>query len=115
MLNALGYTLADNNKRFAESEKFIRKALILEPNNPAIIDSLGWVLYKTGRYKEALNELCRAYSRLKDPEVISHIIEVLVVLDKYNEANQIFKYAEKSLPKSELIKNVRNRYFTETP
>ncbi|MAD91129.1 MAG: hypothetical protein CMQ54_00115 [Gammaproteobacteria bacterium] len=115
MLNALGYTLANNNERFAESERFIRKALKLDPDNPAIIDSLGWILFKTGRYNEALNELRRAYLRLKDPEVVSHIIEVLVVLEQYNEAYQILKYAENSLPTSELIKDVRKRYFTESP
>jgi len=114
-LNALGYTLADHTNQFFESEELIRKALVLEPENPAIIDSLGWILYKTGRYEEALVELRRAYELLPDHEVASHIVEVLVELEQYDEALQVLESAEKSILESELLKNVRDRYFSEKP
>lgn len=114
-LNALGYALVDRTDQFTESEELIREALALDPGNPAIIDSLGWVLYKTGRHEEGLAELRRAYEWLPDHEVASHIVEVLAELERYDEALEVLEFAEKSMPKSELLKNVRDRYFTETP
>jgi len=114
-LNALGYTLADRTDQYQEAEKLIRKALKIDPKSPAIIDSLGWVLYKLGRHEEALHELQRAYERLDDHEVASHIVEVLTVLDRHDEALELLEAAEKKTPDSELLKNVRERHFPETP
>ena len=114
-LNALGYTLADRTDQYEEAEKLIRKALKIDPKSPAIIDSLGWVLYKLGRNEEALHELQRAYEKLNDHEVASHIVEVLAVLERYDEALKLLESAEKKTPDSELLKNVRERYFPETP
>ena len=48
-LNALGYTLADRTKRLDEARRYIQRALAIDPDNPAILDSMGWVLHKTGR------------------------------------------------------------------
>ena len=114
-MNALGYTLADRTDQYQEAEKLIRKALKIDPKSPAIIDSLGWVLYKLGRHEEALHELQRAYERLDDHEVASHIVEVLTVLDRHDEALELLEAAEKKTPDSELLKNVRERHFPETP
>ena len=114
-LNALGYTLADRTDQYPEAEKLIRKALKIDPKSAAIIDSLGWVLYKLGRHEEALHELQRAYEKLNDHEVASHIVEVLAVLDRHDEALELLQTAEKKTPDSELLKNVRERYFPETP
>ncbi|MDX1515528.1 MAG: tetratricopeptide repeat protein, partial [Woeseiaceae bacterium] len=112
-LNALGYTLADRTDRYREAEKLIRKALKYEPDSPAIIDSLGWVLYKLGRPEEALVELTRAYERLDDPEVAAHIIEVLAALDRKDEAIELLVAAESKDPDSPLLKGVRERVFPE--
>ncbi len=114
-LNALGYTLADRTDQYKEAEKLIRKALKIDPKSPAIIDSLGWVLYKLGRHEEALHELQRAYEKLNDHEVASHIVEVLAVLDRHDEALELLETAEKKSPDSELLKNVRERHFPATP
>jgi tetratricopeptide (TPR) repeat protein len=114
-LNALGYTLADRTTQFDEAEKLIRKALAIDPENPAIIDSLGWVLFKLGRYEEGLGELKRAYERLDDPEVASHIVEVLAELDRSDEALVLLESAEMKDPDSMLLKDVRSRYFSENP
>jgi tetratricopeptide (TPR) repeat protein len=59
--NALGYTLADRTTRYAEALQLIDRARVAEPDNPAIIDSYGWVLYRLGRTREALVELRRAF------------------------------------------------------
>lgn len=110
-LNALGYTLADRTDRFREAEKLIRKALKYDPESPAIIDSLGWVLHKLGRHEEALVELERAYERLDDPEVAAHIVEVLAVLAREDEALEFLVAAETKNPESPLLKDVRERVF----
>jgi tetratricopeptide (TPR) repeat protein len=114
-LNALGYTLADRTDKYEEAEKLIRRALKIEPESPAIIDSLGWVLYKLGRHEEALHELQRAYEKLNDHEVASHIVEVLAVLDRHDEALELLESAEKKTPDSKLLNDVRERYFPATP
>lgn len=76
-LNALGYTLADRTTRYAEAEALITRALALQPNEPAILDSMGWVLYRTGHYAESISYLRRAYAEFPDPEVAAHLGEVL--------------------------------------
>jgi len=114
-LNSLGYTLADRTERYEEAEKLIRKALKIDPKSPAIIDSLGWVLYKLGQREEALAELQRAYDELDDHEVAAHLAEVLVALERRDEALQLLQAAEKKNPDSELLKDVRERYFPATP
>ena len=112
-LNAYGYTLADRTDRYREAEKLIRKALRYDPDSPAIIDSLGWVLFKLGRYEEALVELERAYDGLPDPEVAAHIVETLVALDRKDEALERLEAAEAKTPDSPLLKDTRERLFDD--
>jgi tetratricopeptide (TPR) repeat protein len=114
-LNALGYTLADRTDQYEEAEKLIRKALAMNPQSSAIIDSLGWVLYKLGQHEEGLAELQRAYESMDDAEVASHIVEVLAELERHDEALELLESAEKTDPDSELLSNVRSRYFPEAP
>ena len=114
-LNALGYTLADRTERYAEAEVLIRKALELDPDSPAIIDSMGWVLFKLGRHTEALTELRRAYAGFDDPEVAAHLVEVLVALDREEEALELLESATEKTPDSPLLDDVRNRLFPDTP
>ncbi|MGI9234798.1 MAG: tetratricopeptide repeat protein [Woeseiaceae bacterium] len=110
-LNALGYTLADRTEKYREAEDLIRKALRSDPNNPAIIDSLGWVLYKRGDHEEALEQLEIAYSRFPDHEVAAHLVEVLVELERIDDALKLLAAAEAQNPDSELLKDVRERRF----
>ena len=92
-LNALGYTLANVTERHDEAYGLIRRALSLEPDNPAIIDSLGWVYYRMGEYDKALEYLRKAYDAYPDPEVAAHLGEVLWVLGERDEARQIWQGA----------------------
>jgi len=112
-LNAYGYTLADRTDRYREAEKLIRKALRYDPDSPAIIDSLGWVLFKLGRYEEALVELERAYAGMQDHEVAAHIVETLVALDREEEALEQLTVAEEKTPDSPLLKDVRERLLPD--
>lgn len=114
-LNALGYTLADRTDEYRDAEKFIRKALKYDPDSPAIIDSLGWVLHKRGKHKEALEQLERAYKAFPDHEVAAHLVEVLVVLEREDEALELLAAAELENPQSDLLSDVRERFFPEAP
>jgi tetratricopeptide (TPR) repeat protein len=110
-LNAYGYTLADRTDRYREAEKLIRKALRYEPDNAAIIDSMGWVLFKLGRYEKALAELERAYALMPDHEVAAHVVETLFMMGREDEALERLLAAETKTPDSELLAGVRARLF----
>ena len=112
-LNALGYTLADRTDEYREAARLIKKALEMEPDSPAIIDSWGWILYRQGEYEQALVELRRAYESLKDPEVAAHIVEVLWKLERLDEAKTVLEDAEVLFPENELLENVRRRVFPD--
>jgi len=85
-LNALGYTLADHGYRLDESYDLISRALQINPQSPAILDSMGWVLYRQGKANDALIYLQRALSAKFDAEIALHLIEVLHGLDRMSEA-----------------------------
>jgi tetratricopeptide (TPR) repeat protein len=114
-LNALGYTLADRTQRFEEAEALIKKALQRDPESPAIIDSFGWVLFKLGRHEEALAQLQRAYAAFDDHEVAAHLIEVLIALDRRDEAAEVLAGAIEKRPDSPLLDDVRTRLFPDAP
>jgi tetratricopeptide (TPR) repeat protein len=102
-LNALGYTLADRTTRYQEALELIDRARTAEPDNAAIIDSYGWVLYRLGRKDEALEELRRAFALQKDPEIASHVGEVLWDLGKKEEARKYFEEARKLDPENRAL------------
>ncbi|HVI58155.1 MAG TPA: tetratricopeptide repeat protein [Luteimonas sp.] len=108
-LNALGYTLADRTTRYAEALQLIDRARVAEPDNPAIIDSHGWVLYRLGRNEEALEELRRAFSMQKDAEIAAHVAEVLWVTGKHDEARRYFDEARKLDPENRALKRALDK------
>ncbi len=97
-LNALGYTLADRTMRYQEALELIGRARTAAPDDAAIIDSYGWVLYRLGRNAEALVELRRAFTLQKDPEIAAHVAEVLWVMGQKEEARRYFDEARKLDP-----------------
>jgi tetratricopeptide (TPR) repeat protein len=113
-LNALGYTLADRTDQYDEAAKLIKKALKLDPDSAAIIDSHGWVLFRQGDYEKALAELQRAWEMLKDPEVASHIVDVQMKLGQGEAALQTLEDAELLFPESELLQGTRERIFPDS-
>ncbi len=92
-LNALGYTLADRTTRFKEALDLVTRALALQPNEPAILDSMGWVLFRLGRHEESAAYLTRAYAEFPDAEVAAHLIEVLWVKGDTDSAKAIWQGA----------------------
>ena len=88
-LNYIGYMLADRNLRLPESLDMITKALELEPENGAYLDSLGWVYFRMGRLADAEENLRRAVAKTPgDPTVHDHIAQVLMAESKVQEAIQ---------------------------
>lgn len=94
--NYLGYMWVERNENLDEAGQLIRRALDLEPGNGAYLDSLGWLLYKQGKYQEALVELQRAAEALPEPDavVFEHIGDACEKLGKKAEA---VLYWQKSL------------------
>ncbi len=90
-LNALGYTLADRSLKLDEALSLIKRALEIKPDDPAILDSLGWVYFRQGNFEQAIIWLGKAYHSLQDPEIAAHYAEVLWVTGKKEEAIKVCK------------------------
>lgn len=90
-LNALGYTLADRTERLEEARDYIKRAAELVPDDPAILDSLGWVSYRLGNMQDALKWLGMAFERLEDAEIAAHYGEVLWKNNQREEAEKVWK------------------------
>lgn len=108
-LNALGYTLADRNERLDEALQLIEHAHALKPEDPAILDSLGWVHYRLGNIELAEELLRQAYAAFPDPEVAAHLGEVLWQQGKRREARDIWSQAAEDAADSSLIDATRER------
>ena len=108
--NALGYSFAERNQRLEEAEQLVLKALQLSPDDPFIIDSMGWVLYRKGDNQGALAHLQRAFSIRPDPEIAAHLGEVLWALGRRDEAKRIWQEAAKAHPGNEVLAEVIKRF-----
>lgn len=108
--NALGYSFAERNERLAEAEQLIVKALQISPDDPFIIDSMGWVLYRKGDNAGSLTHLQRAFSIRPDPEIAAHLGEVLWMLGRRDEAKKTWQEAAKAHPGNELLAEVIKRF-----
>lgn len=109
-LNALGYTLVDRNVRLDEAKDYLDKAIELKPEDPAILDSYGWLQYRLGDHPAALDYLRRAYDLVRDPEIGAHLGEVLWESGKRQEAKKVWREAIKKDPDQDAVKKVRARY-----
>ena len=109
-LNALGYTLVDRTKQLKKGLGYIKKALKLEPDDPAIHDSMGWAYYRLGQYDESLKYLRRAFEKLKDAEIAAHLGEVLWVAGEREEAQEIWNTGLQQAPNDDLLLNVMQKF-----
>jgi tetratricopeptide (TPR) repeat protein len=104
-LNALGYTLSDRTTRYAEAKALIEKAHALTPDDPAVLDSLGWVNYRLGNLDAAEGYLRKALERFPDQEVAAHLGEVLWANGKQREARQVWSKFLQEQPDSPLLRS----------
>lgn len=109
-LNALGYTLSDLTGRQEEAMGYIRQALDLKPDSPAILDSMGWVHYRSGHMNEALDFLRKANDKLHDPEIAAHLGEVLWESGKQEEAREVWKRAWDKFSGNDILSKTLQRF-----
>jgi Flp pilus assembly protein TadD len=102
-LNAYGYTLANRTLRLSEAEPLLREAIKLKPNDPAIMDSIGWLLYKQGHLFEALTYIKKAFAASADEEIGLHLAEILWICGYKAEAVKIWQQLLSQKPNSEAV------------
>ncbi len=97
-LNALGYTLVDHDQRYQEGLDYISTALKYSPDSGAVLDSMGWALFKLGRKDEALDYLQKASKLLVDADLDLHLGEVLWSMRRRDEAVQAWQAGLERVP-----------------
>lgn len=110
-LNALGYTLVDRTQRYDEAAKYLGKAIELQPDEPVIVDSYGWLLYKQGKLALALEYLRKAYEKQPENEIAAHIAEVLWEMGDKKQARELFDAAFKKAPDDEYLLEFKKRFL----
>jgi tetratricopeptide (TPR) repeat protein len=108
-LNALGYTLADRTDRYQEALTYINKAYLQSPDDPAIIDSLGWVYFRLGDLDKARMYLKQAWDMNQDSEIGAHYGEALWVSGQRDEARHIWELSRKAAPDNPVLREVLQR------
>lgn len=109
-LNALGFTLADRNERLDEAKSLLERALQLKPNDPAVMDSWGWLQYRLGKRDIALDYLGRAHRLFNDPEIAAHLGEVLWESGRKEEARRVWRGALSRDPEHREMQRIRSKY-----
>ncbi|HEX5639306.1 MAG TPA: tetratricopeptide repeat protein [Burkholderiaceae bacterium] len=107
--NALGYTFADRSTRLPEALQLIEKANQLSPDDPYILDSLGWVHFRMGDLKRAREVLERAYNAKPEAEVAIHLAEVLWASGDQDGARKLLREVRTQEPGNELLKSTLAR------
>lgn len=110
-LNALGYSWAERNVNLGEAERLIAKAVQLAPEDPYIMDSMGWVQYRQGKLALAQKTLERAYGIRADPEIAAHLGEVLWIRGHQDEARQLLQDAIRKNPDNEVLAGVVKKFL----
>ena len=108
-LNALGYILANRTAQSREAWRYVRKAYEIDAGSAAIQDSVGWTLYKLGRTKEARSYLEEALGRMPDPEIASHLADVLWKLGDRRAATDLLRSAAVAYPDSQPVRATAER------
>jgi len=110
-LNYIGYYYAENGIQLAEAEALIQRAISISPQSPHILDSLGWVYYKQGRYEEAFETLEKSLSiRQNEPEIFEHAGDAAVKVKNYPKAIQYYQKALElsPMPSEKLYQKLEN-------
>ncbi len=102
--NALGYSFADRNINLDEARTLIEKAHSIAPDDPAILDSMGWIAFRQGRMADAESYLKRALEKFQDGEIAAHLGEVLWAQGRQEEAKDVWDAQLKAQPDSDILK-----------
>ena len=109
--NALGYSLLERNERIPEAVVLVEKAMQLAPDDAAIMDSVGWGYYRTGKLDDSIKMLRRAFAGNPDPEVAAHLGEVLWVRGDKEEAQKIWQDSLKANPGNAVLQAVIKKFM----
>ncbi len=112
-LNALGYTLADRNERIEEAFGYIQRALKVRPDDPTVIDSMGWVQFRMGNYEAAEQYLRRAFKLMQDAEIAGHLSELIWAKGNKAEALDLLRQALEKDPQHEYLRELHQRFLQE--
>ncbi|MGH8561978.1 MAG: tetratricopeptide repeat protein, partial [Nevskiales bacterium] len=108
-LNALGYLLSNHSDRYPEAFGYIERALKLTPDDPAVIDSMGWIQYRLGNLERSLELLQDAFKRQPDPEIAAHLGEVLWQLGRRDNAQDVWRTALADNPDHRVLRETVDR------
>jgi Flp pilus assembly protein TadD len=108
-LNALGYFLTEHTDRYDEAEKYLQRALKLQPDEAMIVDSYGWLQFKKGNLADALKYLEGAYKKMPENEIAVHLADTLWALGKKKEVEELIKEALKKTPQDEFLLEFQQR------
>jgi uncharacterized protein HemY len=114
-MNALGYTLADHSRQLKRARKLIESAHAAAPAHAAILDSLGWVLFRQGQSAQAEPYLRTAYADDRGGEIAAHLGEVLWQLGRQADAEHIWTEAGATDGENKLLKSTRERFHVAPP
>jgi tetratricopeptide (TPR) repeat protein len=112
--NDLGYLYADQGKNLEKAEAMIRKAVAEEPENYAYLDSLGWVLFKRGKFQEARVPLEKAQADTRaDSTIPDHLGDVYFQLQEHAKAKaaweRALKIASEARPADKRLPEIRKK------
>ena len=96
ILNNYSYYLSLREEKLELAEKYIKRCIAMEPNSNTYLDTYGWVLYKLGRVDEAIIMIEKAMKNggSDNPEIVSHLCELLTVAGRTDEAYHICNHAK---------------------
>ncbi len=103
-LNYLGYSLADRGVKLDYALELLTRAVAIQPDNPAYLDSFGWIYYKMAKYKPALKYLEQAAMLDNDPVIFDHLGDAYYTTGKRKEARQWWNRALELSPENQEIK-----------
>jgi Flp pilus assembly protein TadD len=110
VLNYLGYSWIDQGMHLARATEMIEKAVKLRPNDGAIVDSLGWALYRVGDYEGAVKQLERAVELLPhDPTINDHLGDAYWRVGRRHEARFQWQRALSLEPETDLIEVIEGK------
>jgi Flp pilus assembly protein TadD len=93
-LNYLGYTFAEMGVELDKAERLIRQAMAIEPNDGFYLDSLAWVYYQRGDFKQAAEHLEHAVELAgEDPTITEHLADAYEKLGRRADALRIYRDA----------------------
>src|SRR5690606_22583155 len=104
-----GYILANRTQRSRQAWIHVRRANELAPDNPPILDSVGWALFRQGRYEEARSDLEEACALLQDPGLASHLAEIYWTLGERDRARELLDTTLAKWPDSKPARQTAER------